>query len=522
MHPGMDIGQELSYYWKVFSELRDTCGIDESDPDIRKDIYRLLLYIEDMAGLKLGDAFMKEYRIAADFLPKTVQSFGLNESDAADVQIVVYMAIKNAPDSGLRQYIRDVFTHDDFSKLCDAMLWITTYNQPLMTILPDKAICRHHLVEELCFDEDADGRYDRLADLWLAFCWTDKQGKSIAGHLQHCFDGDEELGLFTDLLFYIDTTDVDKFKVKHLRKGKAEIAGPKESYNFTFDIDQPLPLPKDFRKRYLLGMVVRWRDMECLCEPYFWITAEEAGSFDAYEFIMDFRFCTGLYEQHEEVTLSSGEQLFKYEDVACEHSFSWIGKLQVRQTKDNMDEYDKQIVMAMSPILDQSDLEKLENCSGPVEYKMPNYKYRPKGKNPERYFERKIGEMRQPGTFLYDSLLSMTIYEGWLRQAHVYHSKGEPRFARAIASALLWEVSEFYDDAQYDCDCRSRVSKIARDSWKLWLDILKGGPAEWASQAIDFLIKLDYGRFDLFDPRAPFSITKALRDVRNITKQTDR
>ncbi len=523
MHPGMDIEAELPYYWKVYSELRDACGADESDPAVRIRIYCLLLYIEDMAGLKLGDAFMKEYRIAADFLPMTVQSFGLDEDAAADVQIIVYQAIKNAPDSGLRRYIRDVFTHDDFSKLCDAMLWVTTYNQPLMTIMPNKLLCRNYLDEEICCDNDTEGRYDRLADLWLAFCWTDKQGKSIADHLEHCFDEDKELEPIAFLLFDIDTTDVNKFKVKHLRKGKAEIAGPKDSCNFIFEIDQPQPLPKDFRKRYLLGMVVCWRDMQYLCEPYFWITAEEADRFDAYEFITDFCFYTGLFEQDEKITLSTGEQLFKYEDVACEESFSWIGKFDTKPVMENMDEYDLKIAMAKSAIPSLSEfLEKWESGNEPVEYKMPNYKYRPKGKNPEKYFERKIGEVRAMETFVDDSSVAMTIYEGWLRQAHTYHSNNELRFARAIVSALLWEASEFYDDAQYDCDCRSRVSKIVRECWKLWLEILKVGPVAWVLEAIDFLLELRYGCFDLFDPRAPFSIEKALRDVRKITKQTEK
>ncbi len=521
-HQGMDVEAELTYYWEVYQKLWNTCSTGQNDGLVRDCIISLLLHIEDMAHLKFGEAIMKEYRIAADFVLGTIKKMNLTESQGSDVQIDVYMGIKNAPESGLRTYIRDAFCGNDFKKLCDAMLWITTHNQPLASIYPDKAICINLLNGETLAVYGELCELNHLAELWLAFNWTDKEGKSIVEHLEHCFEPEIDAILMGYFDFDIIATDIEKFKVRRVRKdGAACLVPPREHYYVeAFSVTLPPPLPKDYRSKRLLGMVVEWRDRCYLCDPYSWMDKEEADSFESQEFVMEVKLELGFSEHEDEVTFSTGEKFLKYKDTSVEGSFTWIGDLK----RVSEDEADKLRALGRSSCPTESlshwnDATKDAEEDDPV--KKPNYGYRPKGKNPAAYFEKKIGEIRDMFYYVDADGRALDFYEGWLAQARRYYDKSELGFSRAIVRELVWEATKFYEFYQDEFDCRSRLVKVVRESWQLWLEILKKGPSWWLKDAFVNLVYLDNHVYDLFEPRAPFSIDKALREIEKQIKQQD-
>ncbi len=516
LHQEMDVAAEVNYYWELYQKLWGKCCNSEQDEVVMVSVFRLLLHIEDMAHLKLGEAFMKEYRIAGDFVKGITKRLNLNESQSNAVQIDVFLGIKYAPESGMKAYMKDAFYGNDFKKLCKATWWMTEYNQPLASIFPDKEVCSRHLYNAI-LPEDDDGKdvAQVMSELWLAFSWRDKQGMSIAKHMQRCLEADLGAGPCDPRNFEMSFTDVEKFKVsKGPGNGKVTLTAPKDLYMIeTFNVDLPHPLIKDYKDCRLLGTVVLWKGQAYLCGPYLWITKEEAENYDSQDFTMGVRTSLGVYEQIEEVTLSTGEKFFKYEDVASEGSFTWIGKSKLGD--------DRTVVLRLSDNDDDSrqeyDFWEANPDFKPL--KEPNYGFRPKGKNPEAYFERKIKGIRDYVDDFQE--LAMDFYEGWLAQAHKYNNESDISFALTIVQSVFWEAISFYEDEQDEFDCKSRMSKMVRECWLLWLDILKKGKAEWLPEALDTLTHLKDVKYDLFRPRAPFSVDNALREVRAMMKQAE-
>lgn len=76
---------------------------------------------------------------------------------------------------------------------------------------------------------------------------------------------------------------------------------------------------------------------------------------------------------------------------------------------------------------------------------VPNYAYKPKGKNPWKYYKDKVEEV---GKWLVceakDVNYALRVYEGWEAQAEKLIAKEEWYHAVLILDVLLWEVSRFH------------------------------------------------------------------------------
>lgn len=79
--------------------------------------------------------------------------------------------------------------------------------------------------------------------------------------------------------------------------------------------------------------------------------------------------------------------------------------------------------------------------------KVPNYAYKPKGKEPFKYFEKKIREvLNWPVRDVLDVNYALRIYEGWTHQAQTYLEAGNYDYTNFIASSVLLTLPYFRSD----------------------------------------------------------------------------
>lgn len=76
--------------------------------------------------------------------------------------------------------------------------------------------------------------------------------------------------------------------------------------------------------------------------------------------------------------------------------------------------------------------------------KIPNYKYKPQGKEPFKYYQKKIGEVLSwPVRDVLDVNYALRIYEGWTKQAKTYLEEQEYILANFISSLVLFDAAIF-------------------------------------------------------------------------------
>lgn len=142
--------------------------------------------------------------------------------------------------------------------------------------------------------------------------------------------------------------------------------------------------------------------------------------------------------------------------------------------------------------------------------KVPNYAYKPKGKNPSKYFFKKIGEI-QEWTIedTNDINYALRIYEGWLNQARKYHA------AEVYDYSFFISIEVFNGVYMFSCNDftprqQERHRKLLRQSYNLTCDNLKHDMYNWRESQLDDLKTLKKWGVQLPHPKSVFDIDKEI------------
>ena len=149
--------------------------------------------------------------------------------------------------------------------------------------------------------------------------------------------------------------------------------------------------------------------------------------------------------------------------------------------------------------------------------KVPNYKYKPKGKEPYKYFEKKIAEVGNwPIRDVLDVNYALRIYEGWCKQAQTYLEVQEYVLANFISSSVLFEGAFFsHRNTGYEKQW-PRMKKVIKKSYKVLLSTLAHDPANWREVQMDDFRTLKKYNMKMFQPHGAFDLDKAMAEVERL------
>lgn len=339
IHQGLNVEAELPYYSQVYAEMWELCYTGEHEEETRRRLLGLLIYIEDMAGLGLSKILKKEYRLAEDYVWQTIKNFDLTESAASDLQISIYLAIKSAPHSVVKRWVMQTFLNKNFDQLCILLHWLVVYLEPLNLVFPDIEIVEKHFESEFGTD-GLPGAHELIASRWLEFSWRDKKGRRLVDLLRICLKDDLEKIAEYDDSFDLFIGDIDIYTVTDEyedEEGRMTIIDPTD-HEFPFSIKKPKNLPEDYRKMYLFGILVDWLEEDFMCEPYIWLYSDEVKDFEPEEFVALIKLELAEHEKTENLMLSTGEVVNRYEDLESEISFCGYGEGRLYLSEDDLNE----------------------------------------------------------------------------------------------------------------------------------------------------------------------------------------
>lgn len=130
---------------------------------------------------------------------------------------------------------------------------------------------------------------------------------------------------------------------------------------------------------------------------------------------------------------------------------------------------------------------------------VPNYAYKPKGKDPGKYFRQKIEAIHKwKVSGVNDINYALRIYEGWLSQAKKYNQAEDFYYSACIMGLLLWEVSRFHSKWHLDYPKQlARCRKLERQISEAYYPVLKHY-AEKKDEWVEFELKDLYRLNDEF------------------------
>lgn len=126
----------------------------------------------------------------------------------------------------------------------------------------------------------------------------------------------------------------------------------------------------------------------------------------------------------------------------------------------------------------------------PTDRQVPNYAYKPRGKEPGKYYRQKIEAIHKwKVTGVNDINYALRIYEGWLAQAEKYNQAEDFYYSACIMGMLLWEVSRFHSKWHLDYPKQlPRIRKLERQISEAYYPVLKHY-AEKKDEWVEFELK---------------------------------
>ncbi len=557
LHSFFDVSSELLFYYALYVKLQSMMknAFDEM-------LFDMLLYVEDMAQVALCVDYADMYRCVDDLPTMWMSELAVSKKVQKEVKELLRERIEQAPKGALKEWIRSSVMAGDFYSLKGVAMWFY-YNHPALKRLQCMADARYNVYRDLF-----DGNYVELQK-WVhsdyALNWRDKEGHTILEHIAFGYELHREVEL-ADRLKSVVPISIDCYYADKVDGTKVTLR-TKDGHVFD-DVEFFTPIEQDWQNLCCICMVTGYNEHWYINGPGVWHDKESMAKWPGTQMFLD-----AVDEDEKDIALNqyfkdaNGEQCNLYADLYSDGDFAddiddidcWRMPVGFNDNGDGDDEDDffdmfeglqnsgvldkfkellstregaEQVLNGLNIPLDLADLDhnprymtrqqrrKMEGV------KIPNFKYKPKGKQPVDWFQKKVMEVRD-WTIVdsSDLLYALRVYEGWMKQAHEYHEAMNWDYAHFISSIVMSESVNFFEDNRHKKDYKkyhNRIKKIVRDSHELTMRTALHDPANWREVLLEHFewMKKDHAEdpYSIFDTNAPFSIEESIRMVKEMMK----
>lgn len=503
-YPTMDLQAEVPFYYDIYQKI---CSVAEGCCKKVNEFYviQILMYVENMAHLKLDGVYARLYRRSEDMVGHWCGLMELHAPIVKEIRKIVDEAIGIAPASGLVKWVQESVASRDFNELKSVALFFAHADLAVGLLFPNSHY-RQEVYLQL-FNED-DKIASNMVSSDFAFNWKDKEGFSVLQRLGHCF---ERMGdaVTAHSLSTVQGIRLNCYRVLLSENGKLTLMN-KDNEQFS-PVVFTTPIPDGHRDMCIICQMVGWNDEYYINGAGMWM------DMPVYERWDNKKLWDGIEEdEHDDCSCSyfttpSGENVSCYEDAYGEEDPDDIS---------GFDWWDSPgFYLGEDPIEAEAARKRKRNRE--EGRKQPNYKYKPTGKNPSQYFVRKINEVfKWTVEDSTDLNYGLRVLEGWMKQAHVYLEDKNYTYAHFIASSILFSGANYSDwyIADYPKQA-SRMKKIVRDGYEVVQETLPHDPSNWREAFIKTLKQLKSYDWEILKSKGAFDLDKAIKDVEGMMKK---
>lgn len=370
-------------------------------------------------GLEDGNSlvYAKIYRIVEDMIGHWTEIMQLSDNHLNEIRKITDKAIQEAPESGMVRWIVESVASKEFNRLKDVALFCSIRNHSVSLLYPNTSY-REDMFKQV-FRGEPEEYTNHFLHSDLAFNWVDKERNTVLQRLGDLFAEKGDMQTAHSLLS-VKAVRMDCYTVESM-VGNVATLRSKSMWRYD-NVQFTSPYPSNYQDLCLICQLVGWNG------NYYMNAAGAWYDMAVHDRWMGFLLWHEMEEDEREDRMFShfvtplGEEVSCYEDAYGEpeyppyreHDSGWFIETPKHRRK------------------------KIPGR------KVPNYAYKPKGKEPFKYFEKKIREvLNWPVRDVLDVNYALRIYEGWTHQAQTYLEAGNYDYANFIASSVLFDVALF-------------------------------------------------------------------------------
>lgn len=151
-YPTMDLQAEVPFYYDIYQRI---CSVAKEGCKEFNEFYviQILMYVENMAHLKLDGVYAQLYRQSEDMVGHWCGLMELSAPTVNSVKMIVGEAIGKAPESGLVKWVQESVASHDFNELKSVALFFAQADLAVGLLFPN-SYYRQEVYLQL-FNEDS-------------------------------------------------------------------------------------------------------------------------------------------------------------------------------------------------------------------------------------------------------------------------------------------------------------------------------------------------------------------------------
>ena len=310
-HPTMNVDSDVAFYYGVYKQLYDI--VKRSARNMNEYyLLQLVMIVEDTASVSIGCTYEVMYRSLGNMAFYWIDKLGGNKKDTNLLYNTLTQAIPNAPESSLKQWIKECVLSGDFQRLKDVALYFAIQDKTVRKIYPNLQYRKD------AFLELAGGDMKKAKEMLesdLAFNWHDKEGCTLLSRIAESFKMDEDGREVIANLKTIKPQPLDSYLPLESKDGGYTVTVMKKD-NTTIDVIFPVRVSKKKTEDMcFVGQLVTYLGKTYINGPVVWWKT------DAFDLWDSFVFWNDIYEdekedsKHKSFTTKFGKKYTMYQDL---------------------------------------------------------------------------------------------------------------------------------------------------------------------------------------------------------------
>ena len=309
-HPTMDVNGDVTFYYGVYKQFHD---IAKGSARNMNEYYllQLVMLVENTASVDIDSFYSVIYRSLGNMAFYWCDKLDISTKDTNLLYNAFTQAVADAPESSLKQWIKECVLSGDFQRLKDVALYFAIQDKTVKRIYPNLQY-RKDAFLELAGGDNVKAKEMLESD--LAFNWCDKEGGTLLSRLADSFKMDEDGREVIANLKTIKSQPLDSYlPLESKDDGRTVVIMKKD--NTTLDVIFPVRVSRrKIEGQCFVGQLVTYLGKTYINGPVAWLGADA--------FVWDsFVFWNDIYEdekedsKHKSFITKFGKRYTLYQDL---------------------------------------------------------------------------------------------------------------------------------------------------------------------------------------------------------------
>ena len=310
-HPTMNVDGDVAFYYGVYRQFHDIAKGSAKNMD-EVCLLQLVMFVEDAASVSFDSFYEMRYRSVGKMAFYWCDKLGVDLKGTNQLYNTLTKAVADAPESSLKQWIKECVLSGDFQRLKDVAMFYAHQDKTIRKLYPNLKY------RKTAFLELADGDKEKAKEMLeydLAFNWRDKEGCTLLSRIAESFKRYEDGKEVIANLKTVKPLPLDSYLPLEMKDGGRTVTIMKKD-NTVLDVIFPSCVSKKkIDEMSFVGQLVSYLGKTYVNGPVVWLDASE---FDLWDSGI---FWDSIYEdeeessRHEYFTTAYGKKYTRHQDL---------------------------------------------------------------------------------------------------------------------------------------------------------------------------------------------------------------